>query len=143
MSNILPYKEGCSAYPGEYVPMPEIEELLRDKGNCMTQPLINVDEFDALYKVNVSLPGIQRQDIMVLAENNILSVKVIHNDVGDLSCRSKIHEFDLNYFERQIELPEDADPEFATAEYKEGILEIHIPKIIKLTKIPPGRIVVY
>ena len=133
----------CSAYPGSYIPMPEIEELLNEQKTCMTQPAINMDEFDSLFKIEVSLPGIHKQDIVIQAEDSSLTVKVIHKDNSSAISKSRIHEFDMNYFERHIKLPEDADAEFTTAEYRDGILYLIIPKVTEHSGIPPHRIVVY
>lgn len=143
MDKSLTYIEECPAYPGKYVPMPEIEELLKDKKRHMTLPSINMDEFDNFFRVEVSLPGIHRQDIVVLVEDSILTIKVIHKDSHPAICKPKIHEFDMNYFERQITLPQDADTEFATAEYRDGILSMLVPKTPDHSKLHPGRIVVY
>src|SRR5512138_3901615 len=115
------YIDESSAYPGHYVPMPDIEELLSNRKSCMTQPAINMDEFDNFYKVEVSLPGIHKQDIVIFVEDHILTIKVIHKEQDTSHGRSRIHEFDVNYFERQITLPEETEAEFATAEYNDGI----------------------
>ena len=143
MSKNLDHIADCSAYPGKYVPMPEIEELLRDKKRCMKQPAINMDEFDNFFRIEVSLPGIHRQDIVIFVEENILTVKVIHIDQGGSASKVKIHEFDVNYFERQITLPQGADAEFAVAEYREGVLHLIIPKVTDNSRYHAGKIVVY
>lgn len=109
----------------------------------MTQPAINMDEYDNFYKVEVSLPGIHKEDIVIFVEDHILTVEVIHKERSAFQGRSRIHEFDMNYFERQIALPEGTEAEFATAEYKEGILTLIIPKLTEHSGFRPGRIVVY
>lgn len=142
MRNSLTYNTECSAYPGKYVPMPELEELLNDKKQCMTPPL-NVDEFDDCFRVELSLPGIYRQDIVVSVEDSILTIKVIHKDANVTANKPWIHEFDVDYFERQVTLPINANPEFTAAEYREGILRLLIPKTNGHSILRPGRIVVY
>lgn len=137
------YIEESLTYPGQYVPMPDIEELLRDNKGCMKQPAINMDEFDDFFRIEVSLPGIHRQDIVTFVEDLTLTIKVIHTDQGGTPSRPRIHEFDVNYFERQIELPENCDAEFVSAEYREGILNLIIPKVIERSAFHPGKIVVY
>ena len=133
----------CSAYPGRYVPMPEIEELLKGQKGCMTQPAINMDEFDNFFKIEVSLPGVHKEDIVIFVEQDVLIIKVIHKDQGGSASRPKIHEFDVNYFERKILLPEKTDAEFTTAEYREGILNLIIQKVTDHSGLRSGRIVVY
>lgn len=143
MGKDLTHIADCSAYPGKYVPMPEIEELIVDKKICMTQPAINMDELDNFFKVEVSLPGIHKQDILIFVEDHILTIRVIHKENDYPSSTQRIHEFDINYFERQIALPEDSDLEFITAEYRDGILNLIIPKVAKHSRFHPGKIVVY
>lgn len=143
MGKKLTHITDCSAYPGRYVPMPEIEELLNDKKRCMTQPAINMDEFDSLFRIEVSLPGIHKEDIMILVDDHTLTIKVIHKEHGGAPGRPRIHEFDVNYFERQIELPEKCDAEFISAEYRDGILNLLIPKVTEHSGYQPGEIVVY
>lgn len=137
------YIEESSAYPGQYVPMPDIEDLLKDKKGCMKQPAINIDEFDNFFRIEVSLPGIQKQDIVIFVEDHTLTIKVIHKEQGGASGKPRIHEFDVNYFERQVSLPGEADTEFTTAEYREGILNLIIPKVPEHSSVAQGRIVVY
>ena len=133
----------CSAYPGQYVPMPEVEELLKRQKGCMTQPAINMDEFDNFFKIEVSLPGVRKEDIGILVQEDVLIIKVMHKDQGVSISRPKIHEFDVNYFERQILLPEKTDAEFTTADYREGILNLIIPKVSDHSTLHSCRIVVY
>ena len=133
----------CSAYPGRYVPMPEVEELLKRQKGCMAQPAINMDEFDNFFKIEVSLPGVRKEDIGILVQEDMLIIKVMHKDQGGLASKPKIHEFDVNYFERQILLPEKTDAEFTTADYREGILNLIIPKVSDHSTLHSCRIVVY
>ena len=143
MDQSIMHIEECTAYPGKYVPMPDIEELLNNKPGSMTQPPLNIDEFDNFFRIEVSLPGIHKQDIVVLIEDSVLTVKVIHKDANSIASKPWIHEFDINYFERQISLPEDADIEFTSAEYRDGVLNLLVPKVATHSKVHPGRIVVY
>lgn len=143
MGKKLTHIADCSAYPGQYVPMPDIEDLLRDKKGCMKQPAINIDEFDNFFRIEVSLPGIHKQDIVIFVEDHSLTIKVIHKEQDGASGKPRIHEFDVNYFERQVSLPGEADAEFTTAEYREGILNLIIPKVPQHSAVHQGRIVVY
>jgi HSP20 family protein len=143
MDRHLIYADEYSTYPGKYVPMPEIEELLKDKNQCLTQPSVNLDEFDNFFRIEVSLPGIKKQDIIILVEENVLTIDVVHKGQSIFESTSRIHEFNMNYFERQIVLPHEADAEFAAAEYRDGILTLTIPKTPKPSAFHQGKIVVY
>lgn len=152
MKSNLIYKPDLGIYPGEYVPL-ESEENLRKKFKCLPEgdiilPPVNVKELVDLYKVEVSIPGIKKENILIIVEGNILSISVLNKE----GCLNKgesfqLHEFDYDSFERHIVLPCNTDSEFTKAEYKAGILRFYIPKsklsAKKSVKKLRTRIVVY
>lgn len=139
----LANNQNYSAYPGIYVPLPETEELLIDKKRSMIQPAINMEEFDNFFKIEVSLPGVHKENIVIGVEGHNLTVKVVHKDDANNVSIARIHEFDVNYFQRQIDLPHNSDPGFTTAEYRDGILTLITPKVTELSPAHSNRIVVY
>lgn len=136
----------CSIYPGEFVPMLDPEELdleirKRDTGKL---PQVNVSEGDNLFKIDVSAPGLRREDISVEANGITLTIKVLHKDeVNTKKENYRLHEFENQCFIRHIMLPEGIDPEFSIAEYIGGVLHIYLPKTERPSTYPPVRIVVY
>ena len=145
-SNLL-YEKEYSAYPGEYIPMPETEALLRELKLTAKEsdisPLVNMDEYDDCFKIEVALPGIRREEIFIQSHDTILQVAVLHKAHEMAEKKLQIHEFDHNCFHRNILLPENADAEFIAAEYREGILTIHIPKDGESCTISTNQVVVY
>lgn len=89
------------------------------------------------------MPGVKREDILIDVEGNVLTVWVLHREFGPCPVCFQLHEFNYECFERHIILPENADAEFISAEYKEGILQIYFPKTKRLSKSINKRIVVY
>jgi len=147
MKRKLVYND-CLKYPGDYIPMhneEEIREELQDhhEGN-LQQPLVNIKEVDNLYKVEIAIPGVKREDFVIYAEENILTVSLLHkeSDCGETE-KFKMHEYNFGCFKRLIMLPEDAETELACAEYKGGILRLYIPKINQVVKNLHTTIVVY
>jgi HSP20 family protein len=152
MKRNLLYSPDLGIYPGEYVPL-ESEENLRKKFKCLPEediilPPVNVKELDDLYKVEVSIPGVKKENFLIIAEGNILSISVLNKE----GCLNKgesfqLHEFDYDCFERHIVLPCNTDSEFTKAEYKAGILRFYVPKsklsAKKSVKKLRTRIVVY
>ncbi len=119
-------------YPGEHIPSPEVEGLqqkARDCGlNFKARPPINLRETDLDISIEVSLPGVKREDIYLYTRYHILYIIILGKKRSCLDDKEQIHEFDTGYLERRIILPEVADPDFMYAEYKGGILRLHIPK---------------
>ena len=135
-------------YPGSYVPLLNEDELQKEiKCSFKTEsdfPPAGITELSDSYIIEISIPGLNREDFLIHAENNRLSVCVCHK-----SCKSwlnidvKKHSFEFGLFDHHINLPPDADTAFISAEYSLGILRFHIPKINQPVKNLHTRIVVY
>ena len=146
MKNTLHHNAGCTVYPGSYVPFledEEVEEVLnRPHRNEIVLPLVNVTELANSFKVEVAIPGVNREDFFIHANENILSVCVIHKD-EELLGNVKYDTSDYECLDRDIVLPENADAEFISAEYKDGILCLHTPKSKRTNHNLHSTIVVY
>ncbi|HET9429654.1 MAG TPA: Hsp20/alpha crystallin family protein [Chitinophagaceae bacterium] len=119
----------------------DLEILKRDIGKL---PQVNVSEGDNLFKIDVSAPGLRREDISVEANGNTLTIKVLQkDDVNAKEENYRLREFENQCFVRHIMLPEGIDPEFSIAEYIRGVLHIYLPKTERPSSYPPVRIVVY
>jgi HSP20 family protein len=146
--NTVVHKSEYSIYPGNYVPIlneKEIsEEIVKTKQGGIMIPSVNITESGDCYKIEIALPGVDRESFLVYAEKNVLSVYAVqhHQKIGDPE-KFRLHEFSCNCFERHIELPGDADTEFVSAEYKEGVLRIYVPKAPEQSIVQHTRIVVY
>jgi HSP20 family protein len=137
-----------SVYPGEYIPMPEEEALLEDlRIHCkdeVAKPLVNMNELKDCFTIEMMVPGVKRDDIVIHVHDNILSIAVLHKDCGDVKKKKlQIHEFDSECLKRSILLPGNADTVFINSEYEAGILRIYIPKTKHPVKNPHSRIIVY
>ena len=149
MTYNLPYPKEHSVYPGEYVPLPEKEALLaglRISGidTAVQLPIVNMEELKDCFKIEILIPGVKREDIFTYIENNILSIIVLRKNCDQLKIdKLQIHEFDTECLQRHILLPDNADAEFISAEYKEGMLSIYISKTEEPAKINTQHILIY
>ena len=146
MSYDIIYAEQHTVYPGEYIPMPETEALLgqvRTSHKKAAKLKVNMDELSDCFKLEIALPGIGRENIFLHAFDNLLTVTIIHKSNNAFKKKFKMHEFETDYLTRHIILPVNTDPEFASAEYREGLLNLHIPKADKPLKAANNQIVVY
>ena len=137
-----------SIYPGEYVPLVSDKEIIEELNHLsqseINQPAVNIREEKEVFNIEVAIPGVDRAEMVIYAHGTILSVCTAHKHT--LAGEPKgafIHEFSCDGFDRQIELPENADTEFASAEYKSGILHLCLAKVNKPVKNPYTRIAVY
>jgi HSP20 family molecular chaperone IbpA len=120
-------------YPGEYIPSPETALRLYSHPTPTTsyeqKPLVNMNETGDTITLEVALPGINRDQVSLCIRDNILSILVVTNVAcGAKRMRDVVHEFDKGCMERHIVLPEHADTDFMVAEFKQGVLHLHIPK---------------
>jgi HSP20 family protein len=148
METIIKHPNTSEIYPGGYVPLHQREELSHMlKGAIKTMmacPPVNVVELTDSFKIEVAMPGLSREDIFINIDNEIISVRVYHQETKQNNASSfQLHEFDYNCLERNIILPENADAEFSSALYKDGLLIIYIPKATYSEKDLHTSIIVY
>ena len=147
MKNNFSCQKEYSAYPGEYIPMSEAKAMLKElkltPKDFLAKPPVNMEEYKDCYKIDVIIPGVRREDIFIYVQDTILSIMVLHMACEEIKKKLQIHEFDIKGRERHILLPENADTEFVSAEYKQGILRLHIPKSLQPAATNFQQIVVY
>ncbi|MFC0775038.1 Hsp20/alpha crystallin family protein [Terrimonas alba] len=136
------------SYPGRYVPLlkeEHIDEELRHfhEGDMFLPPA-NIEELADTFRIEIAMPGLKREDFLIHIDSNVLFIRVLRKEAR-LKKRSdfKLHEFNYACFERRITLPPNADAEFMSAEYKNGMLQVMIPKATQPVTNPHSRIVVY
>lgn len=97
-------------------------------------PLVDIIETDQEYLIKAEVPDMKKEDVRLRVENEVLTIsgerKFEKEDKG-----LKHHRVERAYgsFMRSFSLPEDADGSKVTADYKDGILQVHLPKSQKAT----------
>lgn len=92
-------------------------------------PLVDVSEDEKEYLIKADLPDVKKEDVKVTVEDGTLRItgerKFEKEEQG-----KKYHRVERAYgsFERSFVFPENANPEKLTAEYKDGVLKVHLPK---------------
>lgn len=92
-------------------------------------PLVDISETDKEYLVKAELPEVEKENVKVTVENDVLVIS------GDRKFESeekdrKHHRIERSYgsFLRSFSLPDDADGTKVSAEFKNGVLRVHLPK---------------
>ena len=142
------YKPPYSIYPGEYVPSMNEDDIKKlvskaSKKKINHQP-VNITELTDLFKIEIDVPGMEREEFLVQVMENVLHVYAVHKDCGfNGHGNSKQKEFNYEFCNSKITLPENVDTEFISAEYKTGILRFFIPKAKHFRKNLHANIIVY
>ena len=122
----------------------EVDRLLNDftrgtggNGSSMLMPSIDVSETDKEIEVTVDLPGLERKDVDISLENDVLTIR------GEKKIESKsdekagkdaqdktyhVAERSYGVFYRVIQLPPGIDPSKVQATMSKGVLKVTIPK---------------
>lgn len=92
-------------------------------------PQVDITEDDREYLIKADLPEMKKDEIKVNVENGVLSVSGERKTERE-EKNKKFHRIERSYgtFLRSFTLPDDADGTKVAAEFKEGVLRVHLPK---------------
>jgi HSP20 family protein len=77
----------------------------------------------------VALPGIDQKDIDLSVENNVLKIKAERKEPSEVKEKDWYAKgFRYGRFEQSWTLPKEVNSEEVSAEFKNGVLEIRIPR---------------
>lgn len=103
-------------------------------------PSVDVAEEDGRYVLHADVPGVDPKEIEVTLEDGVLTIRGerrVEKSVDEKGFR-RIERVSGKFY-RRFSLPDTADAEKITAESKNGVLELVIPK---QAKVQPRRITV-
>jgi len=135
-----------SVYPGGFTLHPTVAELFNDlqATESTASEDVLVEECSDHYEVKVPLPKTQRDEIFISIRKLLLSIAVMHKQcLHERQLHGQPHTLGCGCHKFNLELPEDANPEFISAEFRNGILQLHIPKGQKESSPVYHQIVVY
>ena len=91
-------------------------------------PEIDISQDDHEYLLKADLPEIKKDDLRVTVEDGILCVSGERKSEKEDQKR-KFHRVERSYgsFRRSFTLPADTDSKKVTAEFRDGVLKVHLP----------------
>jgi HSP20 family protein len=96
---------------------------------CNNHPSVNIVENDDDYRIEMLVPGYNKEDIRIQFENGILSVSHEASEKDESGRANYLtREFQTVGFERSFRLSDRLASDKITARYENGILEVTIPK---------------
>ncbi len=104
----------------------EGEEPISEK---LWAPLTDITEDEKEFLLKIELPEMKKEDVKVTVENGMLYVTGERKAEKEEKT-TKYHRIERSYgaFERAFTLPERADGSKVSADYKDGVLKVHLPK---------------
>jgi len=110
-----------------------------------TVPAVNIRETDNAYEVEMAAPGMKKDDFKIELENNMLTISSEKSEERQEDGKDKYsrREFSYESFQRSFNLPKEVvDEDKIEAHYKEGVLQLTIPKKEKAKQEPARKIAV-
>jgi HSP20 family protein len=91
-------------------------------------PEVDISEDDHGYLLKADLPEMRKDDVRVTVEDGILNVSGERKTEKEDQKR-KFHRIERSFgtFRRSFTLPEDADSTKVTADFRDGVLKVHLP----------------
>jgi HSP20 family protein len=109
--------------------------------NRMTTPMVNVKENDNAFDVEMAAPGMSKGDFNIDLDNDVLTISAeTQTKNEETSEQFTRKEFEYTSFQRSFKLPETVNQQKIKATYKEGILNVHLPKKEEAKKLPARKI---
>ena len=92
-------------------------------------PLVDIAEDTKEYLIKVELPEIHKEDVKVTVESGTLTISGERKAEKEEKGR-KFHRLERYYgrFERSFTIPDDAEANDVKAEFKDGVLRVHLAK---------------
>ena len=111
-----------------------LSTFMDGKGFTMV-PATNIRETETEFVVEMAAPGMKKKDFHVGIENGVLEVRVEkEEEAKEEKPNFTRREYNYNAFYRAFNLPETVSSEKIKAEYQEGLLKIHLPKVPMATQ---------
>jgi len=92
-------------------------------------PLVDISEDVKEYRIKAELPEVKKEDVKVTAQEGTLTIMGERKFEKEEKGR-RYHRVERAYgsFGRSFSLPDDVNPAKVTAEFKDGVLTVHLMK---------------
>lgn len=92
-------------------------------------PPVDIQETDNEFIVKADLPDVKKDDVKVHLQDGVLAIEGERRQEKEEKGK-RFHKIEREYgkFVRRFAMPTDIDPEKVRAEFKEGVLNVVLPK---------------
>jgi len=91
---------------------------------------VDVEEDDKAYTIHADVPGVKKEDIHVDVDGGQVSIRAEVKQESEKKDGEKVLHSERYYgmVSRSMSLPTEVDAQAAKAEYKDGVLNLTLPK---------------
>jgi len=110
-------------------PFFRIGRMADDSNLGMWNPAVDLYEKDDHFMIKAELPGVDKNDIKIDLKDRLLTLsgeRTYDNEVKEENYYRR--ERSYGKFQRAFTLPTDVDSDKIRADFKDGVLEIEVPK---------------
>lgn len=95
-------------------------------------PAVDIQETETEYLLKAELPEVKKEDVKVTVENGVLTIQGERKQEKEEKGK-KFHRIERSYgtFLRTFTVPLDSEDNKVAADFKDGILRVHLPKTEK------------
>jgi len=92
-------------------------------------PAVDVSETDGEFQIKAEIPDVKKEDVKVTLEDGVLTIQGQRKQEKE-EKGTKYHRVERTYgsFVRSFTLPDLVDEEKVKAEFKDGVLNLQLPK---------------
>ena len=96
-------------------------------------PSVDISETEAAYLIKGEIPGVKKEDVKITIQDGMLTIQGERKQEKEEKGK-KFHRVECSYgsFMRSFRVPDDADEGKVKAEFKDGMLNITLPKSAKV-----------
>lgn len=96
-------------------------------------PVVDISENESEYVIKAELPEVKKEDVKVTVEDGVLTIQGERRQEKEEKGK-RFHRVERSYgsFVRSFTLPESVEEGATKAEYKDGVLTLHLPKSEKV-----------
>ena len=106
------------------------EDFFPMNRNTSSLPSVNIREDEKAFYLELAVPGMDKKDLRIEVKDDVLTISSEHKEERDEDLEGyRRREFSYSSFCRSFYLPEDVNGEKIGASYKDGILNVEIPKL--------------
>ena len=104
-----------------------VDELFK---GYVVRPLVDVAESNGSYVVTADLPGVRKEDIQVSIESDVVTLTAEVKREKDAAKDDRVlhSERAFGKVSRSFTLPQEIDEAKAEAKFRDGVLELKLPK---------------